>query len=795
MLMAHQQGKRFLRVSLPLALIALLIVVANADELPLASQHNKPIEFQHFPNSLYAVVWRNWGLVEPQRLADVLNTSSEKVTDLAVSMGLSRDVQVPSHIKQRGYLTLIRRNWHLLPYEQLTQLLDMTPEQLGFILREDDSLYIKLGSLKPKCSPISYVELLPEARQRASEIKQLVQKHFGQGVNELVEPPFSFIASFTKTDNRHLEAESEKDKSDAKPLRFIYSYFALFGDSLSDPGLDPYPDGLLARLREQGVNGVWLHVVLRQLAPGGPEFPEWGEGHERRLANLRKLVERAKRYGIDVYLYMNEPRAMPKSFFASRPEMVGAPEDDFAAVCTTDVRVRKWLSNSLAHVFREVPGLGGIFAITASENLTNCASHGRQVDCPRCKHRPKSDIISEVIRAMEEGVHAAAPDAKVIVWDWGWQPWVRSSDPTTSNSESTTGNDVLPSDAVQIVPKLPSSLWLMSVSEWSQPIVRGGFHSKVGEYSMSAIGPGPRATHLWELATRHGHKKLAKVQVSATWELSSVPYLPVMDLVAQHCSRLAEAGVDGLMLSWSVGGYPSPNLELANMFSYRPASTIDVALQQLAEKHFGKTAAPHVRNAWTKFSRAFQEFPLNIRVLYKGPQQLGPANLLYATSTDNSAGVVVCPYDDLQSWCGPYRTDTYVAQFKKMADGWAEGLMDLEAAQRSVPDSLKSEAAADLRVARAAQIHFASTANQGNFIIARDRFHSLNDSHEREQLRRLLIELLNDEIRIAKQLHALTCVDSRLGFEASKHYYYFPNDLIEKVMNCIHLREHFASIR
>ncbi len=60
----------------------------------------------------------------------------------------------------------------------------------------------------------------------------------------------------------------------------------------------------------------------------------------------------------------------------------------------------------------------------------------------------------------------------------------------------------------------------------------------------------------WQVARQHGLKTVAKVQFNNTWELSSVPYLPVMDLVAEHCSRLSKVGVDGLMLSWSVGGYP-----------------------------------------------------------------------------------------------------------------------------------------------------------------------------------------------------------------------------------------------
>ena len=102
-------------------------------------------------------------------------------------------------------------------------------------------------------------------------------------------------------------------------MRLIYSYLALYGDPLLNPRLDPFPDGLLRRLADLGINGVWLHVVLRDLAPGGTAFPEFGEGHQQRLANLRALVERAKKYGIGVYLYINEPRGMPKEFFKTDP--------------------------------------------------------------------------------------------------------------------------------------------------------------------------------------------------------------------------------------------------------------------------------------------------------------------------------------------------------------------------------------------------------------------------------------------------------------------------------------------
>ena len=70
--------------------------------------------------------------------------------------GCRRRPSIPPEMKTRGYITLIRRNWHLLPYDQLLELLEMTPARLAFTLREDDFLWVKLGRLKPKCEPLRY---------------------------------------------------------------------------------------------------------------------------------------------------------------------------------------------------------------------------------------------------------------------------------------------------------------------------------------------------------------------------------------------------------------------------------------------------------------------------------------------------------------------------------------------------------------------------------------------------------------------------------------------------------------
>lgn len=773
--------------------VAAVSMVWAETVLPMGSAP-KPLQFPHFPDRMHTFIWRNWTVVEPERIAKVLGTSAENVRAVAESMGLPPAPPIPAEMRTRGYITILKRNWHLLPYEQLLTLLDMSAEQLAHSLREDDFLIHKLGALKPVCEPLKYAAPDEAARKRAAEIKRIVQETFGDEINEPGEARFAFVEKLSKpaepasaesakgtvaisrdgspspdSGNKQMGSDSRRN-GDSCPLRYIYSYFAMYGDPLMTPELDPFPDGLLQRLADLGINGVWMHVVLRQLAPS-ETFPEFGAGCDVRLANLRRLVERAKRYGIRIYLYMNEPRAMQAPFFEKRPQMKGVQEGEYFALCTSDPQVRAWITDSLAHVFRNVPDLGGVFTITASENLTNCASHYQEAQCPRCKNRKPAEIIAEVNAAIEAGVHRGNPNAKVIVWDWGfkdeWTP--------------------------EVIAALPKWTWFMSVSEWSIPIRRGGVNTEVGEYSISVIGPGPRATKHWGLAKQAGLKTVAKIAVNNTWELSAVPYLPVLDLVAEHCHNLALAGVDGMMLSWTLGGYPSPNLEVAQRLGQSPPPDKETVLDEIARKRFGPDGAPHARKAWTAFSRAFREYPYNGSVLYDCPVQVGPANLLYATPTGYHATMVGFPYDDLARWRGPYPADVFAEQFGRVAAGWKAGLPELQQAAAVAPAERAEDARAELAFAEAAQLHFQSVENQTRFVIARNALLAKDkplSGKDRAKCIEQMRRIARDEIAVARRLFTLTRQDSRIGYEASNHYYYVPVDLAEKVINCRYVIEH-----
>jgi hypothetical protein len=753
----------FLSAARACILLAGGATLAQPSVLPVG-EAPAPIVSGHFPDRVHEFVWRNWNAVEPAKLASILGASVEQVKALAESMGLPPADSIPAEMRERGYVTLIRRNWHLLPYEQLLELLEMSEERLAFTLRDEDFLWDKLGRLKPKCEPIRYRAPDNAARRRAAEIRLVVAQEFGAEIRRPSEARFDFVRQLSSP----LIGNRAPDRADAArgPLRLVYSYLALYGDPLSNPRLNPYPDGFLQRLSAGGVNGVWLQAVLRDLAPGGQVFPEFGGGSARRLENLRLLVRRAARHGIAVYLYLNEPRAMPKAFFKSRPELAGVHEGDVAALCTSQAAVRNWISDALAHIFSEVPELAGVYVITASENLTNCASHQHWKECPRCMSRTDSGIIAEVVAAIEAGVHRGSPRANVIVSDWGWKRHT---------------------DAREVITFLPKSVWLMSVSEWALPIERGGVKSTVGEYSISAVGPGPRALPHWEAARRAGLRVAAEIQFNNTCEIASVPYLPVMDLVAEHLHNLAPVRLDGMMIGWTQGGYPSPNFELAERMVRSPDANPAIVLDALAGERFGRDGAPHARKAWTLMSEGFRQYPFHIGVVYTSPVQMGPANPLYAAKTGYKATMWGLPYDHVDGWRGPYPPEVLAAQFEKIAQSWRPGILELETAVEKAPSDRRRDARADLRYARAAAINFQSVANQVRFVMARDALAGGAQTLLPEQRRRLRTQIrqcLESEIALARQLYALVREDSRIGFEPTCHYFYLPLDLVEKVVNC-----------
>ena len=731
---------------MPFLISALAFVcISNASDsahgcLPGENGSRPALSPAPFPDRMSAYVWRNWGLVDKVLLAETVGAKPEDLAAVAEQMGLDPDPVVLPEWKKKGYITIIRRNWHLLPYDQILKLIGKTRDELYFCLMEDDFLWIKLGSVKPRCDRLHWSPLMLDEGRAARERLAAILKEEGLDPRAPEEPRFQFVKVISAVDSDFRLPEKDTSPFD---FRLIFSYFANYADPLGDPEIGSFPEGLLQKLAAQGVNAVWMHTVLRTLVKD-PKYPEFGAGCENRIANLQKLIDRCRKYGIRVFLYMNEPRGLNPDFFKipGRERLGGVVAGGLQAMCTLNPETQRWLSDSLEKVFSSVRGLGGIFTITASENLTNCATRpGFKETCPVCKSHTRGEIIAAANTAMLKGMRKGDPNAEALVWNWAWPK----------------------DEEADIVARLPKEgCRLMAVSENAMPICRGGVSEEENDYSISIVGPGENAKRFWGFAKKCGIPAVAKVQAANSWEISPFPYIPTMDLVARHACNIANEGVNGVMLSWSLGCCPSPNLGVYRDLR-RGERTPDALLDRMATRLYGEANVKRVRQAWTAFSDGFANYPFSCQTIYVAPHHWGPVNPLYAKRTGYKATMVGIPYDDLDGWRCKYPGETYAELIGKVADGFAEGCRLLEGVAEKK----------ELDMFRAEQMHFASCRDQARFVMARD-------SGDAEEMRRCA----RAELDRAKAYWSIVRADSRIGFESSNQYYFVPRDVLEKVLSC-----------
>ena len=263
--------------------------------------------------------------------------------------------------------------------------------------------------------------------------------------------------------------------------------------------------------------------------------------------------------------------------------------------------------------------------------------------------------------------------------------------------------------------------------------------------------------------------------VNNSWEVSCIPVIPAMELIASHARNLGKEGVRDVMMTWSLGGYPSINYTVFQKMLTDPAARLD----DIATDCYGEQSGQAVRQAWKEFSDGFAEYPYNIKTLYCGPQQVGPANLFFPERSGWHATMVGFPYDDLNAWKSIYPADTYVSQMRKVADGFArgEGLLRKAAAGESNPD-IKRMLDTDLRRAEGFKCVFRSIANQATFVLCRDK-------KDAEGMR----EAVAREILNVQEFLPLCDEDPTFGYESSNHYFFVRQDLLEKLINLEYLRE------
>ncbi len=677
------------------------------------------------------VIFVNYGTVKTQSLAAVLGTDADTVRAEAAAMGLEPIVYDPNWLR-RGFVTILRNNWALLSLEDICTLLELPPQKLDVLLAEYDFLGEKLGP-KPAAERVRYAPLTVQQRENTARIRSFVQEHY----QSPRVAPFDFYST--------LPACPEFDYGQDIP-RFYASYCASYSGTLLDDSLSDYSHEALQRLRAAGTNGIWLHESLRNLAPF-PLAPEYSGEYELRVKNLDALTRRCADYGIDVYLYLNEPRSLPASFFENHPELRGQETDEGEyCLCTGTAQVQQYIYDAVKYLAGHVPLLKGVMTITMSENPTHCHSKkwaAGTKPCPRCRHRSPQQTAAELNNLMAKALADGNGYTRLIANLWGWSAFMGWTHEQT----------------LEGVRLLDPAVDVLCVSEYSKDFVRGGVAAQVVDYSISVVGPSRGSEEILRYARRLGHRVWAKVQVNNSWECSAVPYLPVFDLMTRHIRNLKDMGVEGFMMGWSLGGYPGGAMSLCNLVCSREDFDEKLWYDAVYE-----ASAPAVREAVGSFSRAFEEFPFSVDGLYYGGQTLGPGNDILDVS-GRSSSMVCFTFADYERYTQPYGLEIYLEQYRKLLERWEQGLALLEGVQGNAAlISLQN-------AALGAYIHFAAAYR----VALSARCRRTGDSQGLKDCAGQMLEL-------TKRLYGLICRDAAIGFEMTNHYYYNGNLLLLRML-------------
>ena len=687
------------------------------------------------PTAWQTVIFRNYGYVKVERIAEVLSCDVDTVHLEAQRLCLGEE-DYSEDFETKGYITIIRNNWFLLDYEQLTTLLGIDEQRLDFILENDDFLGVKLGNFKPWCKKVTYSPLSKTNLKRT----ETIAKEISNLVPDFVDRPFNFFEEDESYGRIVSPKEAERRMEEAKngPKRIVHGYLSPCGDAFATDCSDTIHGALLERYRKCGVNGIWLHGLLSSLSYY-PFMPSLSEGYEKRRENLRKIIERCRNYGISVYLYMNEPRALPYGVDPEYERLIGWEEK--RTLCLSHSEVKDYLYGAVRDLCESVPGLGGIFTITMSENPTHC-SYLTHTECPHCKSVPAEENAAEINNIFMRAMRDSGCGGEIIANLWGWSPYMNWTEDQIAHGICLLDKDIS----------------VMCVSEYDLDIEKGGIKNKVIDYSISNPGPSKITEAIVSLARDCGHRVYGKIQASNSWECAAVPYIPVYDLVAEHIKNLHEIGVDDLFLTWTQGGFPSPSIALTSELgeSFNIVKWYNKKYRELAKD---------VRDGVDTLCRAFREYPFSVTALYLSPHTLGSANLWDLEPEEKGSTMVCFAYDDYESWVEPYGIDIYISQLEKLLDLWMDGENEL-VQLRSTPELQEMG-----RYASAAFCHFYADYLQTNFAY----YKRLGDVEH-------MLESVTLEKGNALNLLWLMRGDARIGYEASNHYFYTERNLMEKIV-------------
>jgi hypothetical protein len=544
-----------------------------------------------------------------------------------------------------------------------------------------------------------------------------------------------------------------------------------------------YTDDELAGIAGAGFNAIWVHALLHQVV-NSPVLPELGLNSELHINALRKLIDRAAKHDLKVFLFMQPPRALATDhpFWGKYPELGGHVEkrslaDDTSgnihlrSLCTDQPIVKKYLRNASEILARNLPDLGGIIMITASEYPSHCVGRcgmtmgamGERIEvetnCTSCAKREPAEIISEIITLMRDGIRAVSDTMEILAWNWSWSFYYEKP-------------------CREVIELLPKNVILMLGFE------RGGIQDYCGrknavvdEYSISYAGPSEQCQEALAVAKECGLRTATKLQFATTHELATAVSLPLLGNIFRKADFMRRNDIIGFMGCWNFGNMLSANTAGLNYFlsNDAPADEAD-ALKTFAKNYMPGCKADEAIKAWYTFAAAMLNYPFCVPYLYAGPTNYA---LSYISRPEALSDISIGRSwlndergDDLSGCLSDFSLDEVIAGFEKLSTMWAEGVSQLENAL-SVSDS--QNATFELGNAKICGAIFQSTFNLFKFYKLR-----LDWSEDKIEEYK---SIAKNELAVLEEIKPVVASDKRQGYHSEAHAYFFNEEMIQEKIN------------
>lgn len=435
-----------------------------------------------------------------------------------------------------------------------------------------------------------------------------------------------------------------------------------------------YSDAWFEKLLEHGFNGFWLNVWMRRLVA----FRETETVEQaQRVDSLNRLIDRAGRFGVGVWLLLNEPKAYPRRhpIWERFPSMRGAPgtwglnqdKMEHNLICTSTDEGRDYIYENSLRMHRALPGLAGTVLITASEYPTHCYCHTitntggtvfssdqehEGIDCAICANRSPADVVSEILNLYIKGRRDAGSGASVVAWNWNWVMYA-------------------PHPWEDLLRRLDPGITVMADFEYGGIDNVSGKSRPVDEYSLIYVGPGERYKSIATCAVKHGLHHASKLQLGATHEMGTVANMPLLSHIYQKLAYLKHDQCDGIFGTWNFGNRFTINTAALGLSMKKPAlNETDLFLSELARQYMGVEDGAGFIKSVQNIEAAFDFYPLSNKMIYFGPVNFALAlpmddSPLKGTPLTNSF-LQMERGDKWEDSLGPFTLDEVIARFEAM---------------------------------------------------------------------------------------------------------------------------------